>query len=661
MNSAVYLSLLATIISINIGFYVLLLNPKKNTNKVFSLLVLFFAIFCFSEFMVRISETKEVASIWGRIGYIIVPIVSSIGLHFSLVFPRVYPNYKNIFTRYKYSLHFLYLTGIILAITSSLLISVKNVQLSEWGHRVVLGNSIVIFITWLVFCTFFAALNLMHTYFKKNITIKEKKQIGFLTGGFLIIVIFSLGTNLIPPLFGFSIFPMTTVSLALFSFMVAYSMIRYRLMKLTTAETADVVIDTIADSLFVIDGNKTIINVNKSTLDLLGYTRKELMNVPLENIVNLPHFESNILSKVSADGRIKDIEAEFFTKERKSIPMNISASSIYNDRGELEGTVIVARDLTETKNFIHQLEEAKTSLEEKVEERTAELLKANKELEFELEYHKKAEGKIRKSQRKIELQNIKLKKLNQVKTMFLNTVSHELRTPITAIKGYAQILLKGISGKINKEQQKNLEVILQNTSRLDILIKDILDISRLESGTMKFVTERTDVRKMILDSVETMHPYAKLKEIKINTEFEDHLPELSIDKNRIKQVLTNIINNAIKFSNDGSAIDVIVKKEQQSLLFEIKDFGRGIPRDKLKEIFDGFYQVDSGEDRTFGGMGIGLAISRDIILSHGGKIWVESTVGKGSTFKFTIPLTPVKDVEERFKEMDLFGLKRKMR
>ena len=351
MSPIAFISLFSAIITASIGIYIFFLNPEREANIVFSVLVFFLAIFSFCEFMTRTSSTEEIALFYGRMCYISLAFISCVAVHLSLVFPRKYPNINNILNS-KYLLVILYTSGAIITIFYNFIASIQEVQISEWGFRVTLSSSTGFMVYWLIFCSIIATASFTHTYFKKRISINEKRQIQFLTIGLVQIVVLSLGTNLIPPLFGISVFPTTTASLAIFSFMVAYSMIRYRLMKLTTAETADVVIDTMADSLLVIDGNNTIVNVNKSTLDLLGYNRRELLSVPLENIVDLPHFKSTVLSKVLADGRIEDVETGLFTKERKLIPMNISASSIHNDKGELEGIIIVARDLTETKNFI---------------------------------------------------------------------------------------------------------------------------------------------------------------------------------------------------------------------------------------------------------------------------------------------------------------------
>lgn len=268
---------------------------------------------------------------------------------------------------------------------------------------------------------------------------------------------------------------------------------------------------------------------------------------------------------------------------------------------------------------------------------------------------------LKNYQREIEQQNIQLKKTDQLKTDFLNITSHELRTPMSAIKGYSQILLKQTLGQINDDQRQALDVVLRNTNRLDRLIQDILDVSRLESGTMKFVVDEIEIRGMLAEVVDTMQPFSGQKQIKINTEIESGIPELIADTERIKQVIINLIDNAVKFSPYGSHINIRVKKQHETVLFEIQDFGRGIPKDKQEKIFDLFYQVDTGADRKFGGAGLGLAISQGIVIASGGKIWVESADGTGSTFYFTLPLRPVEDVERRFSEMDLFGLERKRR
>lgn len=273
---------------------------------------------------------------------------------------------------------------------------------------------------------------------------------------------------------------------------------------------------------------------------------------------------------------------------------------------------------------------------------------------YSISKQERSEEQLAQYQKKIEEQISQLKKLDKIKSNFLNITSHELRTPISAIKGYIQLILKQKLGEINEEQKKSLEVALRNANRLDHLIQDILDISRLDSGTMRFIPEPTNVKIMIEETVETMRSSADVKHIQINTTVEEYLPDLTIDQERIKQVIINLLNNAIKFSPDNSNINVNIRKEQDDISFEMQDFGRGIPKDQHDNIFDAFYQVKANEDKRLGGVGLGLAISRGIILAHGGRIWVESTLDKGSKFTFSLPIKPVQDVEGRFKEVDIF-------
>jgi PAS domain S-box-containing protein len=260
----------------------------------------------------------------------------------------------------------------------------------------------------------------------------------------------------------------------------------------------------------------------------------------------------------------------------------------------------------------------------------------------------------RKAEEKIIQKNIELKKLNKLKTTFLNVTTHELRSPMTSIIGYLQMILKEKQGRLTSEQKKSLQICLNNSKRLNILIEDLLDFSRLESGTLKFVTEETNLYDMIDEIINTMNKPAEEKNIKLDSSIDEKLPILTIDSYRVKQVLINLVNNAIKFSSDGSPIHINAKKLKNDIQFEVQDFGRGIPEDKRNKIFETFYQVDTDKDRKVGGTGMGLSISRGIVMAHGGKIWVDSDESKGSIFKFTLPISSVDNIEDRFKQIDVF-------
>ncbi|HHF59339.1 MAG TPA: PAS domain S-box protein, partial [Thermoplasmatales archaeon] len=266
---------------------------------------------------------------------------------------------------------------------------------------------------------------------------------------------------------------------------------------------------------------------------------------------------------------------------------------------------------------------------------------------------KRAEERLRRAHQILKKKNEQLEKLNNLKSLFLNITSHELRTPMAAIKGYAQLLEMDLSNKLDEKQKNILHTIVRNIDRLDRLINDILDVSRLESGTLKIVPEKCRIEEIIDRAIETMRGQAQMKDIKIEKMVEYDLPELFIDKYRMEQVVTNLLSNAIKFSNRNSRVIVRASKKGDKVVLEIQDFGRGIPKNKLKKIFEPFYQVDSGMDRKFGGAGLGLTIVKGIIEAHGGNIEVESKVGEGTTFRVILPTRYI----EKERKIEIFSRK----
>jgi len=236
------------------------------------------------------------------------------------------------------------------------------------------------------------------------------------------------------------------------------------------------------------------------------------------------------------------------------------------------------------------------------------------------------------------------REIDDAKTEFLSITSHELRSPITPMKAQLQMLEQGYFGKLNKKQKESLEIIIRNTDRLDNIIMDFLEISRIEAARLKFNFRETDLTETLSETVKFMEGFAKEKNIKLVLNY-DKLPIIEADPDRISQVLRNLINNAIKFSEENSKIEISVKLREKDILFSVKDYGKGISSDDQIRIFEPFYQVEKHSRRKYGGTGLGLAICRGIVESQNGKIWVESKLGKGSNFCFTIPLEPVRDIK----------------
>ncbi len=255
--------------------------------------------------------------------------------------------------------------------------------------------------------------------------------------------------------------------------------------------------------------------------------------------------------------------------------------------------------------------------------------------QFSLNTRKEVEEALRESEERLENANRELKKTGELKTQFLNVASHELRTPLTPTIAQLQMILQGYFGELTAEQKKSLETVLRSTQSLERLIEDILDISRLESGTMKFIMTWANLNDVLEGAVETMRPKALHKNIDIALKL-DKVPQTVIDKDRISQVIINLINNAIKFTEEGSMIFVNMEDDGERAVIYVKDTGPGIKDEDIERIFKPFEQAvvnKAGEE----GSGLGLAICKGIVKFHGGDIWVESMQGKGSTFAFTIP------------------------
>jgi PAS domain S-box-containing protein len=233
------------------------------------------------------------------------------------------------------------------------------------------------------------------------------------------------------------------------------------------------------------------------------------------------------------------------------------------------------------------------------------------------------------------------REVDRMKDEFISVVSHELRTPLTAIRGSLGLLAAGKAGDIPQRGQRMLEIAVQNTDRLIRLINDILDIERIEAGKVAMEPGPVNGAEVAHGAAEVMLQMAERAGVELYVWAEPL--QLVADADRLLQVLTNLISNAIKFSPPGTAVEVTVEPVDGQALFRVSDHGRGIPPDRLESIFERFQQVDSSDSRQKGGTGLGLAICRSIVGQHGGRIWAESVPGEGSTFSFTLPLTATAD------------------
>jgi signal transduction histidine kinase len=245
----------------------------------------------------------------------------------------------------------------------------------------------------------------------------------------------------------------------------------------------------------------------------------------------------------------------------------------------------------------------------------------------------------------VRTENIELLRQVVLKDTFFSQSSHEIKTPLTSIRGYVQMLMREQFGTINEPQKEVLEILKRNTNFLDHLIDNYVSLMQLQANTMKFNVAKIPMESLIKDTTDIIYPLADAKKIKIDSRLTEGLPPLSVDVDKIKQVLINIISNAIKFSPEGASINISAKEKNEYILFEIQDFGLGIPKNEHEKIFTMFFQSGSIRDKNIKGTGLGLAISKAIVEAHRGRIWVDSKMGKGSKFSFTLPIKPVKEIK----------------
>jgi signal transduction histidine kinase len=240
--------------------------------------------------------------------------------------------------------------------------------------------------------------------------------------------------------------------------------------------------------------------------------------------------------------------------------------------------------------------------------------------------------------RKLEKKTAEMKKLIDLKNQFLGMAAHDLRTPISTIMGFSDLLIEGYSEYSFADQMKMIHTIKSLSKFMLRLLNDLLDITKFESGKIMLEKQKVDIASLIRKNIELNNVIAQNKKIKIEFKATETLPEINIDPHKIIQVLNNLISNAIKFSSPGSLVLVEIKKDENQIIVSVKDQGPGIPESEISKLFHPFQTTSvkstGGEKST----GLGLSIVRKIIVGHKGKVWVESTIGKGSTFYFTLLL-----------------------
>jgi signal transduction histidine kinase len=249
---------------------------------------------------------------------------------------------------------------------------------------------------------------------------------------------------------------------------------------------------------------------------------------------------------------------------------------------------------------------------------------------------------LQEKNRRLEQAIERMHELDRIKANFLATVSHELRTPLTSVIGYSEMLMEGLAGPLNDEQREYLRTVMEKGEQLLALISGILDISRMEAAGVQLHRGVVDLHQLTADVAATVAPQVRRKHLQLDSDVPVDLPPAHGDRDKLRQVLLNLIGNAIKFTQERGRIHVsgacYDDGQGEQVRLSVADTGIGIPSHLHEKIFDPFYQVDNSSTREYEGTGLGLSIVRKFVEAHGGRVWVENREPRGAVFHFTLPV-----------------------
>ncbi len=348
---------------------------------------------------------------------------------------------------------------------------------------------------------------------------------------------------------------------------------------LTEKRKAEVVVDSILEPIIVTNIENKIILMNQAAQELLNLINRQWQDQLVSEII----VEPNIIRLLTADTlQRKEYEQNDFlltvTRPNNTQYFKPRQNIIRDDQGKIQGMVTIFKDVTEFKN------------------------------------------------------------IDRLKSEFISTVSHEFRTPLTSINMAVEILLRKIIGPVNTDQLELLQAVKNDTARLIKMVKSLLDMSKLESGELLPAKEEINTVAIIKSTLEPLKLLYTDKKIQLDLDLPENLPNTIGDTQQISWVITNLINNAVRYTPAGGKITVNAVQQLNFIKISITDTGRGIPPEAFENIFEKFVQINEKTDSTSGSVGLGLAIAKKVVEAHGGKIWVESEMGQGSVFNFTLPI-----------------------
>jgi len=384
----------------------------------------------------------------------------------------------------------------------------------------------------------------------------------------------------------------------------------------------NLILENVADPILVTDDHSKIILMNDQAERLFefdtgaGQSRRQQQAVR-GNDTKFTTFISDFL--LSSESSTQSRMALTDPRSGAMLPIEVIAGKIMNERGEPIAVVSALHDLrqqVENERLYEELKHLNQDLESRIRAATAHLEEQNAQLLWQAH---------------------EVDKANRLKSEFLASMSHELRTPINAIVGYAALLLEGMFGQLTDQQRDPLNRTRSAADHLRALIDDILDLAKIEAGKMAFTLESLSLADVVKEAGQQMEQMLRRKSLSYTVDIPQDLPLIVSDRTKLKQVLFNLLSNAMKFTNKGG-VSVVVRQHAMGVRLDVNDTGIGIKPEHLSVIWEDFRQVDQSRTREFGGTGLGLSITRKLVERLGGTISVESIVGVGTTFTVMLPL-----------------------
>ena len=399
--------------------------------------------------------------------------------------------------------------------------------------------------------------------------------------------------------------------------------------KLRVAESAErdrlnLIIDSVADPIIVTDSTGATVLMNAPAEDLftlVSSTSDMAQRTVQANDAHFSSFISGLLLGETGPGEIRRGEIGLMNPvTSEPIPVEAIAGKVLTETGELTAVVTILhdrREALERAKLYEQLKAASDELQARVQAATAELATQNELLRR---------------------QAIELEQASRLKSQFLANMSHEFRTPLNAILGYTHMLLQGVAGDLLPAVKRQLQRIDSNGRHLMTIINEILDITRIEAGKMPMQLSEFNLNELVPEVMTELDPVIARSKLTVTPRLCPELPMIYSDRQKVKQIIVNLLSNALKFTHEGGIqITVGYDHVERTATVSVSDTGIGISPEHHEKIFEDFRQVDDSPSRQYGGTGLGLAICRRLATSLGGRITLESAMGIGSTFMLTIP------------------------